>query len=206
MSEDNYFFVDGSCLLKDISALKSGKSRAVFASKKLDIVKFAELFTEINLRFLTNSFYKRFVVYFVEQENRIADNIILPPFEQPGVVMDLQIKMCGKRIRGGDSVDKWILKHKPPKKVLEKLNKSEKAVDTQICCDAFLHAHSGGLDRLFLYTNDYDFIPLCRTLKSVGANVSLFRLQKERINKDLVKECDSFSVVPDNQLVNLFVP
>jgi len=83
-------------------------------------------------------------------------------------------------------------------------NKSEKAVDTQICCDALQLASYGRLDRLFIYTNDYDFVPLCQTLKSMGSNISLFRLQEKKINKNLVQECDSFSVVPVDQLSSLF--
>ncbi len=202
MPENNYFFVDGSCLLSDISSIKLEPE---FASKKLDIVKFCNMFVGRLTEQLQPGIWKRFVVYFVEHENRIDNNIILPPFEEPGVVNDIQIKPCGKRVKGGATVDNWILKHDPPPKVLEKLHKSEKAVDTQICCDALQLASYGRLDRLFIYTNDYDFIPLCRTLKSLGANVSLFRLRKKIVNKDLVKECDSFTVVPENALSSIFV-
>jgi len=96
MPENNYFFVDGSCLLSDIASIKSGPE---FTSKKLDIIKFAEIFAGILTEHLHSGFYKRFVVYFVEHENRIDNDIILPPFDQPGVVNDLQIRTCGKRIR-----------------------------------------------------------------------------------------------------------
>ena len=202
MPENNHFFVDGSCLLSDISSIKSAPE---FASKKLDIIKFSTLFVGRLTERLHGGTYIRFVVYFVEHENRICDNIILPTFEEPGQVEDFQIKYCGKRVSGSLAVDRWISEHNPPPKVLEKLQKSEKAVDTQICCDALQLVSCGKLDRLFIYTNDFDFIPLCRTLKSLGSNISLFKLQKRRINKALVKECDSFTVAPEEQVNSIFV-
>lgn len=202
MPEHNHFFVDGSCLLSDVSSIKSEPE---FASKKLDINKFSRLFGGRLTGRLTGGVFIRFVVYFVEGENRISDNIIIPPFEEPGVVEDLQIKSCGKRVKGSTVINKWISENNPPPKVLEKLHKSEKAVDTQICCDALQLASYGRLDRLFIYTNDYDFIPLCRTLKSLGSNISLFRLRKKSVNKDLVKECDTFTVAPEEQLSSIFV-
>ncbi len=202
MPENNHFFVDGSCLLDDISSIKS---KPEFASKKLDIIKFSKLFCGSLTERLHGGVYIRFVVYFVERENRIGDNIILPTFEEPGQVEDIQIKYCGKRVPGSVTVERWISEHNPPPKVLEKLHKSEKAVDTQICCDALQLVSCGKLDRLFLYTNDYDFIPLCRTLKSLGSNISLFKLRKKSVNKDLVKECDTFTVAPEAQLSSMFV-
>ena len=69
----------------------------------------------------------------------------------------------------------WIQKKNPPKSVRDRLHRTEKAVDTQICCDALELAVKGRLDRLFLYTNDYDFLPLCNALKAAGSNISLFR-------------------------------
>jgi uncharacterized LabA/DUF88 family protein len=148
--------------------------------------------------------YKRFVFYFVNNETRIKKDLILPQFDTPGVVNDMHIEYCGKKVKGGVSVDRWIAKNKPPKRVLERLHKSEKAVDTQICCDALQLAASGKLDRLILYANDYDFIPLCKIIKTMGANISLIRLEGKNVNKDLVKECDSFSVVPNKNLNAVF--
>jgi uncharacterized LabA/DUF88 family protein len=202
MPENNYFFVDGSSLITDVIGIK--KSEKELASKKLDINKFFEMFFGSRLISLHTGHCRRFVVYFVIHENRINDNIIIPDFPTPGEVEDLQIKYCGKRIRGGSAINSWISRHSPPNYVLERLNKSEKAVDTQICCDALQLASYGRLDRLFIYTNDYDFVPLCQTLKSMGSNISLFRLQEKKINKGLVQECDSFSVVPVDQLSSLF--
>ena len=202
MPDNNYFFVDGSSLIHDVVSIK--KSETELAHKKLDIMQFLKSFTGERLETLHTNIYKRFVVYFVNGENRIDDNITIPDFTIPGQVEDLQIKFCGRKIRQGSASDRWILEHNPPINVLERLNKSEKALDTQICCDALQLAIFGRLDRLFIYTNDYDFVPLCQTLKSMGANVSLFRLQEKNINKDLVRECDSFSVVPVNELNSLF--
>jgi uncharacterized LabA/DUF88 family protein len=202
MPENNYFFVDGSSLIAEVIAIK--KSKKDLESKKLDIRKFYRSFTGNRLVSLHSGIYKRFVVYFVVHENRINDNIIIPSFYTPDEVEDLQIKYCGKRIRGGANIVSWISKHNPPNYVLERLNKAEKAVDTQICCDALQLASLGRLDRLFIYTNDYDFVPLCQTLKSMGSNISLIRLQEKKINKELAQECDSFSVVPADQLISLF--
>ncbi len=202
MPENNYFFVDGSALITDVVSIK--KSEKDLASKKLDIVKFANFFCGESFIALTSGVFKRFVVYFVNNEDRIQDNIIIPPFDKPGVVEDIQIKYCGKKIRGGATINRWISNHSPPTYILNRLHRSEKAVDTQICCDALQLTSYGRLDRLSIYTNDYDFVPLCQTLKSMGSNISLFRLEVKRINKDLVRECDSFSVVPEGQLSMVF--
>ncbi len=199
--EKNYFFVDGSSLLSDVATIKKRKD---FHSKKLDLLPFVESFSGPRLRHLHRNSYKRFVFYFANNEMRIKKDLILPQFDTPDAASDVHIKYCGKKVKGGASVDRWIAKNKPPKCVLERLHKSEKAVDTQICCDALQFAALGQLERLFLYANDYDFIPLCKIIKSMGANISLFRLEAKNVNKDLVKECDTFSVVPSRDLITIF--
>ena len=199
--EKNYFFVDGSSLLSDVANIKKRKA---FHSKKLDILPFVNSFSGPRLRHLHRNSYKRFDLYFVNNETRIKEYLILPQFDMPDTVSDVHIKYCGKKVKGGAYVDKWIAKNKPPKSVLERLHRSEKAVDTQICCDALQLAALGQLERLFLYTNDYDFIPLCKIIKTMGANVSLFRLEAKNVNKDLVEECDSFSVIPSSELITAF--
>jgi len=203
MPENNYFFVDGSSLIMDVINIK--KSNSELATKKLDIKQFMRQFTGVRLDRLHGNVFIRFVIYFVSNEDRIDDNIVIPAFHEPENVEDLQIRYCGKKLRGGTNINNWISRYNPPTFILERLNKAEKAVDTQICCDALQLASYGRLDRLFIYTNDYDFVPLCCTLKSMGANISLFRLEKRNINKELVKECDSFSVVPENEIVNIFI-
>lgn len=199
--EKNYFFVDGSSLLSDVAKIKK---RQAFYSKKLDLRLFVESFFLIVQSRLGVESYKRFVFYFVKNETRIKENIILPQFDIPNVVSDVHIQYCGKKVKGGANVDKWIAKNKPPKSVLERLHKTEKAVDTQICCDALQLAASGQLERLLLYTNDYDFVPLCQIIKTMGANVSLFKLEAKNVNRDLVEECDSFSDMSRNELIRIF--
>jgi len=181
---DNYFFVDGSALIADITFLQ--KKRSGFRQKKLTVVDFAHYFTLESHRF-TGGGYRRFVLYFVNNEDRIRASFWLPHFGNPDEVDDIQIKYCGKRVPGGKAVDDWIQKKTPPKSVRDRLHRTEKAVDTQICCDALQLSVKGRLDRLFLYTNDYDFLPLCNALKAAGSNISLFRLFKENTNKDLVR-------------------
>lgn len=73
-----------------------------------------------------------------------------------------------------------------------------------MCCDALQLAATKRLDRLFLYTNDFDFVPLCRTLRQLGSNVNLFRLRAEGVNGDLVRECDAFQVMQDPWLITCF--
>lgn len=199
--EKNYFFVDGSSLLSDVANIKK---RNAFHSKKLDLLLFIEYFLIVVQSRLGIKSYKRFVFYFVNNETRTKKDLILPQVDIPNVVSDVHIKYCGKKVKGGAYVDKWIAKNKPPKRVLERLHKTEKAVDTQIYCDALQLAASGQLERLFLYTNDYDFIPLCKTIKTMGANISLIRLEEKNVNKDLVNECDSFSVMSRNELITAF--
>ena len=90
--------------------------------------------------------------------------------------------------------------------VTDRLRRTEKAVDTQICCDALQLAAVSKIDRLFLYTNDYDFVPLCETLKSLGINVNLIRLSKANSNKDLLAHVDGFSCVLEENLAKFLRP
>lgn len=90
-------------------------------------------------------------------------------------------------------------------RVRDCLYRSEKAVDTQICCDALQLAALNRLDRLFLYSNDYDFVPLCKCLRSLGVNINLIRLSVGRVNKRLAQECDAYSVMPVQQMMECFV-
>ncbi len=199
---DTYYFVDGSSLIADINAL--WRSNPTLKKKKLSIVEFARYFTGERFYPLIGEGYKRFVVYFVKNDDRISSFFVLPNRTDPAEMPDVQIKYCGKRVHGSKAAYKWIEKKKPPKSVLEILKKSEKAVDTQICCDALSLSCHRNLSRLFLYTNDYDYLPLCEALKNNGSNISLFRLAKKSVNKSLVENCDSFSVVSSKELEPLF--
>ena len=70
----------------------------------------------------------------------------------------------------------------------------------QICCDALQLAATGKLERLFLYTNDFDFVPLCRTLRQLGANINLFRLRERGVNVALAEECDALHAMGDEEI------
>jgi len=200
--ENTYYFVDGSSLIADIKKIQ--KAYPDLRNKKLSIINFVKYYTS-RFPYLTDGSYKRFTVYFVNKDERIKGLFILPNMTNPGESEDIYIKYCGKRIKGSKAAYKWLEARNPPKSVLEIINKSEKAVDTQICCDALSLSCYDRLDRLFLYTNDYDYFPLCEELKRNATNISLFRLFKENVNVDLVNNCDSFSVVDPNDLNSLFI-
>ena len=94
-----------------------------------------------------------------------------------------------------------------PDKFKNHFSKSEKGIDIEICCDAFKLASASRLDRLFLLTNDDDFIPFCRTMKEYGANVSIIHLSdKVTRNISLLREADSYDIVPEIQLQEIFLP
>jgi hypothetical protein len=94
-----------------------------------------------------------------------------------------------------------------PTKFLNRFSKSEKGIDIEICCDAFRLAAASRLDRLFLFTNDDDFIPFCRTIKEYGTNVSIIHLS-DTVNRNLslLRESDSYDVIPQHHLQQMFLP
>lgn len=98
----------------------------------------------------------------------------------------------------------WIQWHEIPDYVLDRLNKSEKGVDVQICCDGLFLAWLWKIDRLFLYANDSDFIPFCKTIKQLWCNISLFKLSSSRINKDIADVVDTLSSVEENSMDHIF--
>jgi hypothetical protein len=76
-----------------------------------------------------------------------------------------------------------------------------------MCCEALRLASTARLERLFLLTNDGDFIPLCRTLRDFGANISIIRLSDVTLpNADLLREADSYDLVAADFLDRMFVP
>ena len=164
---NNYFFVDGSALLGDIRRART--DLGINANAKLNLKEFAAFFTGPRFREFVGDGYRRVVFYFVQDDERLRSFVQLPDFSRPGEVSDLRIEYCGKRIRQFEQAQKWLDDNSAPESVRECLYRSEKAVDTQICCDALQLAGTGKLDRLFLYTNDYDFVPLCRSLRQLGA-------------------------------------
>lgn len=192
---NNYFFVDGSALLADVK--KARVDLGLPGLARLDLIAFARYFTGFRLHKFTGDSYRRFVFYFVQEDERLRAAVRIPDFSRPGAVEDLRLEFCGKRIRQFDQARSWLEAHNAPEAVRECLYRSEKAVDTQICCDALQLAATNKLDRLFLYTNDYDFVPLCRAIRQLGANVNLLRLHAQTVNNTLVSECDAFHVFVD---------
>jgi len=173
-------------------------------SSTLDLLKFVGYFAGIRFLQFHSGSYRRFVFYFVQDDERLRSMVKLPDATRPGEISDVRIEYCGKRIQQFERAKAWLDEHNAPDHVRECLYRSEKAVDTQICCDALQLAASGKLDRLFLYTNDFDFVPLCRVIRQLGANINLFRLRAESVNTELVSECDAFHVMGDDELRQCF--
>lgn len=178
--ENNYFFVDGSALVADVQRLRH--KLGLHATARLRLMAFVDFFAGPQFEAFHSGYYRRFVFYFVQDDERLRSMVELPDFTRPGSVSDLRIEFCGKRIRQFEQAANWLAQNSAPDYVRECLYRSEKAVDTQICCDALQLAATGKLDRLFLYTNDYDFVPLCRTLRQLGTNINLFRLIGDGVN------------------------
>jgi uncharacterized LabA/DUF88 family protein len=103
------------------------------------------------------------------------------------------------------ALNAWV--ESVPAEWRDRVSKSEKGVDIEICCDALKLASASRLDRLFFFSNDDDFLPMCRALKEFGANVSLIHLGDFiSPNVSLVSETDSYDVVKKEALQNLFFP
>lgn len=201
--ENNYFFVDGSALLADVARFQ--RSHREYEICKLDIVKFANYFTGRDFEEFHSGAYRRFVLYFVSDDPRVGEMLKCPDPAKPGSISDMHLEYCGKRISRFKKVNDWLESKNAPQYVRECLYRSEKAVDTQICCDALQLAAMGRLDRLFLYSNDFDFVPLCRTLRQLGCNINLFRLYDSKVNKSLAQECDAYHVMEETVIKNCFV-
>ena len=131
---------------------------------------------------------------------------MIPDHNKPGEIRDLHFKFCGQKLkRSKEFLD--FLDTQVPDKFKNHFSKSEKGIDIEICCDAFKLASASRLDRLFLLTNDDDFIPFCRTMKEYGANVSIIHLSdKVTRNISLLREADSYDVVPYPGLQKIFLP
>jgi uncharacterized LabA/DUF88 family protein len=200
---DNFFFIDGSALIADVNAYR--REHAPLETMKFRIQGIVDYMTGSRLRHLHGDSFKRFVFYFAVRDERVNEIFELPDISMPGQGTDTYIQYCGKRLRKSKRVEEWISEHKPPPAVMDKLHRSEKAVDTQICCDALQLAAYNKLNRLFLYANDSDFLPLFGALRQCGANISLIRLFAKGTNKELLKECDSFDVMGETILEKCFV-
>jgi hypothetical protein len=74
-----------------------------------------------------------------------------------------------------------------------------------MCCDALKLASASKIERLFLLTNDGDFIPFCRAIKEFGANISIVHLSSAGApNGELLREADSFHVIGLEHLEHIF--
>lgn len=195
--ENNYFFIDGSCLLKDIERYNK-KNRF---SKKLNLEWFIKYFHK-NFSELHSWEYKRICLYFVEWELRV-NKLINCPLKNKPHSLDFEIIYCWEKIKWSKKIDGWLNKKNAPDYVLERLNKTEKWVDVQICCDWLFLAWLWKLDRLFLYTNDSDYIPFCKTIKYFWCNISLFKISDDKLNKDLAEVVDTFSTI-NNSLIEQY--
>lgn len=202
-TQNNYFFVDGSSLLADI--VRARKSLGIDNKSRLDLAKFVHM-SNLCFRDVHGGFYKRFTFYFVNDPERLESLVKFPDAKTPNLIRDMRIEYCGKRIKELESAQKWLDNNNAPDEVRERLHRSEKAVDTQICCDALQLCARDKLDRLFLYTNDYDFVPLCHTLRRLGANVNLFRLQEGNINGGMIDEFDGFHTLSTPAVFNTGLP
>ena len=200
---ENYYFIDGSSLLAQIRNLQKKSSK--YKKRKLDILKLILHFSSSSIDLGSQS-YKRAVIYFPKGETTIKDFLLIPDFKKPKLVRDFHIKYCGEKIKGSEAFNNFV-RLKVPEKYQHRFTKSEKGIDIEMCCDALRLAGIGKLERLFLLTNDSDFVPLCRTLKDFGANISLIHLsEKISPNESLLKQCDSYDTVPENELNGMFLP
>ncbi len=200
---NNYFFVDGSALLSDIRAIRNANEP--LHGRLFVITRLADYFTGERFDKFHSGQWRRFVFYFVQGDDRLKQDLVLPDPTVPGEIIDLRIEHCGKRIKQFALAKEWLEENKGPDYVSDCLYRSEKAVDTQICCDALQLAARDKLERLFLYSNDYDFVPLCKCLRSLGVNINLIRLSVGNVTKELVKECDAYTEMPYPEIVKCFV-
>ncbi len=200
----NYFFIDGSALTAQIRQLR--REDPSFKDRKLCPKLLTEYFMRA-LRELHGGSYKRVTFYFpIGDEAAVEEYLVMPDHKVPGEVRDIHFKFCGQKLKRSAEFTEFV-ETQVPAKFQHRFSKSEKGIDIEICCDALKLASGSRLERLFLFTNDDDFIPLCRTIKEYGANVSLIHLSETaNQNLSLLRETDSFDVVPKSELQQLFLP
>jgi uncharacterized LabA/DUF88 family protein len=201
--EHNYFFIDGSALCAQIRQLRRADSE--FSGKRLNITAFIQHVMDY-LNELHNGSYKRVTIYFpAGDEASLYEYIVAPDYKSPGLIRDLHIKYCGKKLKYSSEFSEFV-ETSVPSKFRDRVTKSEKGIDIEMCCDALRLASRSQLERLFILTNDSDFVPLCRTLKEFGANVSILHLSKAtKPNMELLTEADSYDVVEEQSLASMFV-
>lgn len=200
----NYFFIDGSALTAQVRQLRRVDSS--FKDRKLCPKRLVEYFMSA-LSDLHAREYKHVTFYFPKgDETAVEDYLVLPDHRKPGEIRDLHFKFCGQKLKKSAEFNEFVETKVPPK-FQDRFTKSEKGIDIEICCDAFKLASASRLERLFLLTNDDDFIPFCRTIKEYGTNISIIHLS-DAVNQNLslLREADSYDVVPRLQLQKMFLP
>lgn len=198
-----YFFIDGSALLADIARCR--RELGYPEHMKFDLRCLVRYFSGPKFSPWHYGSYRRFVFYFVSGDARLETDVIVPQAHLPGDHNDTRIEYCGKRIPGYKKAHDWLRDKNAPDFVQESLYRSEKAVDTRICCDAMHLAATGKMDRLFLYTNDYDFVPLFHSLRILGCNINLFRLSMNGVNRELAAESDALHEIERDVLATLYM-
>jgi uncharacterized LabA/DUF88 family protein len=201
---DNYFFIDGSALTAQIRQLR--REDASFRNRRLCPRQLTSYLMR-SLRDLHSGAYKRVTFYFpVGDEAAVEEYLVVPDHRKPGEVRDVHFKFCGQKLKKSAKFTEYVEKE-VPNEYKDRFSKSEKGIDIEICCDAFKLAAASRLERLFLLTNDADFIPFCRTIKEYGANISIIHLSDTvNANISLLREADSYDVIPRSDLQDMFLP
>jgi uncharacterized LabA/DUF88 family protein len=200
----NYFFIDGSALTAQIRQLR--RADRSFVGRKLCPRRFMAYFIAA-LPDLHGGSYKRFTFYFpTGDEAAIEDYLLMPDHKQPSEIRDMSFKFCGHKLKKSAEFEKFV-EESVPAKFHDRFAKSEKGIDIEMCCDALKLASASRIERLFLLSNDGDFIPFCRTMKEFGANISIIHLSAVvPPNGDLLREVDSYDVVRSEALQQMFLP
>lgn len=206
MSHNVYFFIDGGALFADIAALKDDDE--FYMGKQLSLGKLVAhcVYHDPELHTLCGGSFRRVALYVAVGDARLKRDIQVPPDRAR---RDFGVEPCGGKLNKDVArAEEWLTKANAPDYVTNLLGRREKGVDTQICCDALTLAATGKLDRLLLYTNDSDFVPLCRALRQLGCNVTLYRLPTPRtVNKTLASACDGYAELsPRREVQGLFHP
>lgn len=200
----NYFFIDGSALRAQIHQLQ--RAKPAYKGRKLCPRKFLSHFMS-SLHDLHQGSYKRATFYFPKgDEAAVEEYIQVPNHRRPGEVRDLHFKFCGQKLKKSAEFEKFV-KESVPLKFQSRFSKSEKGIDIEMCCDALRLASAARIERLFILTNDGDFIPLCRTIKEFGANISIIHLSEATPpNDDSLREADSYDIITPGALDAMFFP
>ncbi|SRR5216683_4156140 len=197
-----YIVFDGSSLISQIRQLQD--QRGIFKGKTLDPLLLVTGFTHnLAMRDIIENGFRRATFYFADGDSQIEEYIALPDPTKPRLIRDVEFRYCGTKLARSARYDDFL--RSVPDEFRDRCQKSEKGVDIEICCDALQFAGAGQLDRLFLLTNDSDYVPLCRKIKQLGANISLLGLSDARpVNRDLAQACDSYDILDPDRLFQVF--